>query len=715
MPQRLSTTNVNTVTPGAYVDVTVRSTPVGIGAGGSIILIGEAASGPAYDEVDPKSQFFTPTQTDRVQQEYVSGNLVDAAESLAAPANDANIQGSVSRIYFLKTNTSTKASATIPSYGPLEAINAGKGGNQISYQITETQAEAAPIFTGDTIASFGATLDGAVINLRIDGGAVTTITLSGTDTDHDDITKLVTEIDGSLPAGISVSDGGSDNLVFTMDADATAYNRGYGRSFEISGILADLNALGLEEDVFPASAEPEQDIRIVRADTNVDETLELTTLPAFEVGYEGTTATLTIASGALSTTVVGGSGSDLSISLADYTTLSDLASFIDSQTGYSASVVSTATQRSPLDLDQVTAIDIASSITGEKPGRIKTALKDFETIVGTSTVVNVGTLTATNGLPAPTTGKVFLSGGAKGATTSADVVAALTKAESIKANFIVPLFSRDAADDIADALTESTSTYTIDAVHAAAKDHVLKMSTIKLKRSRISILSYKGDFEDALDKAGSLASFRIPMCFQDVDRLSSTQDGVVTFQPWMASVVAAGMQSAGFYRAIVKKYANITAFRDPSGFDYGNPGDVERALEGGTLFLEEDNAGNKWVSDQTTYGIDANFVYNSLQAVYLSDRLAQDLGDSVETRFVGASLADVDLGTVDSFIREKMEIYKNLKMIVASDDAELGYKGLKISISGPILEIKVEVKLATSIYFAPISIEISQVELSSAS
>jgi hypothetical protein len=42
---------------------------------------------------------------------------------------------------------------------------------------------------------------------------------------------------------------------------------------------------------------------------------------------------------------------------------------------------------------------------------------------------------------------------------------------------VVPLFSRDAAADIADGLTDSASSYTIANVQAYAKTHCLKMST----------------------------------------------------------------------------------------------------------------------------------------------------------------------------------------------------------------------------------------------
>jgi len=707
MAQRVVTSSLNTVTPGAYPEVNVKSTPVGIASGGAILIIGEADGGESYSEVDLKDNFFSPDQADEVEAQYVRGNIVDAMQSLAAPANDTNIQGSVSRVYIAKTNTSAKASAIMAtSYATLSASKSGKDGNKISYNVSESQAEIAPVITSGTVPAFGAALDGAVVNIRLDGGASASVTLGVGG--HADIAALIIEIDGLLPAGIGVSAGTGDVFVLTVDVDASAHQKGYGKSVEISGDLADLNALGLSAGQTNSSAESEIEVNIVRQDINIDETLEVVSPIALEIGYEGTSAALVSSATGIAVTVVGGSGANLAVNYSDFKTIKELVDFINSQDGYTASNPSTVSQKQSSSLDQV-SIDIASSNSGAKPGRIKKNASDANAIISTSVAVSIVS-TAVKGLPDATASKIFLAGGDKGATTGNDVVKALVEAEGISVNFIVPLISRDASDDISDSLTESASTYTIDAVHAACKDHTLKMSTIKLKRNRISILSFKGSFADVKGKAGSLASFRIPMTFQDIDRLSN---GVIkTFQPWMASCVAAGMQSAGFYKAIVKKFANITTFRDPSDFDSGKPGDVEEALEAGLLFLESDTAGSKWVSDQTTYGLDTNFVYNSLQAVYLSDRLAIDLSDSVENRFVGKSLADIDVGSVKAFIHGKMEIYKNIKMIASSDDAVLGFKNLKIKIKGPVLEISIEVKLATAIYFIPLTINISQVELS---
>ena len=190
---------------------------------------------------------------------------------------------------------------------------------------------------------------------------------------------------------------------------------------------------------------------------------------------------------------------------------------------------------------------------------------------------------------------------------------------------------------------------------------------------------------------------------------ANSANEIVNYMPWHTACIAAGMQAAGFYRAIVNKQANVISFTDPEGFDSGSPGDLEDALDSGLLFLEKTIAGNFWVSDQTTYGVDTNFVYNSCQAVYAADLVSLDLAASFKTAYVGRSLADVDAGSALAFLSSKMDSYRGNKLIAASDDAPLGFKNAKVAINGPIMEVSVEIKLSTGLYFIPITIEISQV------
>jgi hypothetical protein len=715
MAQRLTTSFVNTNTPGAYPSVTVKSTPVGISSTGDIVIIGEAEGGADYTEEVLKDNFFTPTQLTRVRAKYLKGPIVDAMAALISPSNDTNIQGSISKVYIVKTNGGSKAEIDMPAspsgiYGTLKDKNFGVDGNKYFFKVTQVESEIAPSITGNSLAPFTAVnFDGLSFSVRLNGGSGTTVTL-GTGT-HASLAALASEIDGLLPAGMScVAVPASTSLAISVDLDSNANGKGFGKSFEfIDSTAGDLAVLGFDEELIVSSQEPEVQVAINRQDTNTNESFLIEAQVALSVGYDGTSAILSISGGNLTTTVVGGSGSNLNIALSEFTTMSDLAAFINSQEGYSASSVSSSNNLSPLKLDEVAAIGIATS-GGFEAGRIKRSLHNFKTKIAESSVLDFEA-TATKGLPAEMAASQFLAGGLKGATTSADIANCIPALEGIKVNFVIPLFSRDFSEDIADGLTDSASTYTIDAINALVKSHVLAMSTPKMKRNRIAMLSKQASYSAVKAAAASLTNFRATMFFQPSSQVNSLGN-VTDYQPWHTACIAAGMQSAGFYKSLTNKFANVISFKDPVGFDSGNPGDVEDAIDAGLFFMQQETAGNKWVVDQTTYGFDTNFVYNSLQAVYMADVLAIQLSDSLQKFIVGQSLADVTSAGVVAFISKKMEEYRKLKIIGASDDAPLGYKNVVVTINGPIAEVKLEAKLATAILFIPIELELSQIQSS---
>lgn len=839
MAQRLTNSFVNTNIPGSYVNTTVKSIPVGIATTGVVAIIGEAEAGQHFSSENIKENFFSPDQGAAVASKYGAGPIVDAFRALSAPSADAQIPGSASRIYILKTNAGTKASTIVDvDYGVLKAKNWGVDGNNTKYRIIESQAEVTPSVTSLPIAALsnaGATVeifdidcaDGATVlpgqyftfqagnngtkyygwyrvdgvgtdpavsgrtgvlinilstdtdaqvatktaaainalsdfsatsladivtvtaaaageaedavnvnvagttitvtqqgglydasalnglsfSLRQNGGPAVTITLGANESDHDTVAELVAELNSLLPAGVTASAGSVANtIVLSMAADPNNHRKGWGKTLElIDSTPGDLAALGLSPGLYKSGAESEIEVSVANSTLGIEENIEVAGTVALEVGYQGTSATLSISpSNILTTTVTGGPGSNLSIDLSQYTTVSDLAAFISSKPGYSASATPAGGQMNPKDLDKVSGIGICATGASLKPGRIKRSLKNFKNAMETSRLVDFEA-TDVDGLPSPMASYVFLSGGQKGATLGADIVDALAKLESVNVNFVVPLFSRDASLDIADGLTDSASTYTIDAIHAATKNHVLKMSQVKLKKNRIAILSYDGTYSQAETKAQSLASYRCLMTFQKSSQVDS-KGNVKMFAPWHTACIAAGMQAGGFYKAIVNKLANVISYQDPVGFDSGSPGDLEKALDAGLLILQQDVAGVRWVSDQSTYGFDTNFVYNSLQATYLADVAAVALADSLQRQFVGQSLADIDRGVVESFISAKMDEYRNLKIIAASDDAPLGYRNVDVKINGPIIQIKLEIKLASAVYFIPVDLEISQVQ-----
>lgn len=709
MSIRLANSFINTVVPGSYAETLIKSDPVGVAASGVIAIIGEADGGDDHTLEDSKQSFFGPSQVDRVTQKYVSGNIVDAMRMLSAPSADADITGAPTRTYILKTNVSTKASALVEdNYGTIRARVAGAAGNRNRYEVTQTQEEIAPELSGNTITDFAA-LAGVEFGVRLNGEAVAVIdAFGGLPDDYDTIAEVIALIDAELPAGMSCVAGSAPNSIKVMvDPDSDAHQKGWGKSFELVEIIpAGLTALGLEEGLYTSAAEPRVQIDVRRADINLNESFAVSAELAMTVGYEGTTATMTITDTNLTTSVTGGAGANLNIDLSQYRTIKDLTDFISSQAGYSAQTLVGSTTLSPSALDKVSNIGICSS-SSEMAGRVKKAVSNVQRTMNSSTAVEIE-ISATEGLPAETATAIFLQGGSKGSTSAASIVAALDKLEGIDVNFIVPLFSRDSGEDIAEGMTESASSYSIAAINAAVRNHCLKMSTAKAKKNRTAYLSLWGTYQQAKAEVSSVSQFRMSLAFQKVSQVDA-QGEIKLFMPWMAAVNAAGMQAAGFYRSILNKFSNVISYIDPQGYDSNNLDDQEDALLAGLLPLTQDISGVKWLSDQTTYTLDENFVLNSSQLVYVSDLLTLDLTASLQRAFVGKSLADVDASTVFGFVVSKADAYKTQKLIAPSSDAPTGFKNLKVNIRGAVTEVAVEFKPSGSIYFIPVTITLSQI------
>ena len=359
-------------------------------------------------------------------------------------------------------------------------------------------------------------------------------------------------------------------------------------------------------------------------------------------------------------------------------------------------------------MDQVTAVGIAST-DGDQPGRVKDSAYVFQQSINTSTVVGF-TPTAVAGLPIPGS-KVFLSGGTLGPTLAADIVNCISQMAGIQCNIIVPLFSQNATADIAAGNTDPASTYTIDAINELLKSHCIEYSTPALKHNRICILSYNDTYANCKAQAQSLASYRCSLTCQQVTQVNSAGVNQL-FLPWYAACIASGMQAGGFYKSICNHLANIVSFKDPVGYSSGDPADVSDAILAGLLVLTQNTSGIPWISDQTTYSFDSNFVYNSIQAVYLSDIMTLDLAQYFQTAVVGKSVADVSAASALSALQQRFDYYKKLKMVTTSNDAPLGYKNASITVSAPSMYVNVEAKLTTSIYFVAIDLALSAVQQS---
>ncbi len=518
-------------------------------------------------------------------------------------------------------------------------------------------------------------------------------------------TRISEGSSGSGTATPSYSSGAEPLVV--MAAQKTGTGKTLSTEGDVSAIWLDASGedAGLSNARLISAAEYINQITIAKG--NISAAYEGGGDVILEVGYADDNATIVVGETQIDFKV--GSTIQFSCTYKQFKTMLDLANYISSQTGWSGSVTTARfNSLAPSSLDKNTYA--ASGLASQKNARIKRDAADWLTNVNADgLVVWEGEL---SGLPEANDAAQFLHNGAKNGTTSAAFTTAIDACEKLTTNFMVPLVSVDASEDIALDETESTSTYTVAAVNEYLKSHINKMSAIEMRANRQAIGSIQAAYTDVKEESGVIAAYRFGLAFQPF----KGQDSFGTpkmFQPWMSAVDAAGMSAAAGYKGIVKKFANCSGIGAVAGWDPASPGDRKDALKAGLLFMEKvPTGGFRWVSDQTTYSVDNNFVYNSLQAVYISDLITLTLIDQFDRLVVGKSVAEITAAAALSILEAQMFNFKRLRWISASDDAPKGYKNANADLQGGALVLSAEIKLAGLIYFVPISLLASQVQQS---
>ena len=302
-----------------------------------------------------------------------------------------------------------------------------------------------------------------------------------------------------------------------------------------------------------------------------------------------------------------------------------------------------------------------------------------------------------------------LAGGEKGATDATEITAALSKFTKFHVNFIVPLFSRDAADDIDDGLTHEDSDYEIAAIHQAVRNHVSTMKSTKKRSERQGFLSIKASYEDCLEQSGVLADARMQLMIQDVRQVDSL-GAIRWFQPWALACMIAGARSgASIGLPLTFKFINCSGIRHTAQpmntpeanivLDFDPDTMYEDAIQNGITFLEAPTTGGfRVVVDNTTYGVDDNWVWNRGNVIYAADIVAYNFRNTMERRYVGVKNT-VRASEVKSTAESVLATFLAQGITVSTGDAQNGFKDLSVRIEGNTIYISVTIKLVEGIDF----------------
>jgi len=688
------------IEPGAYSKIVVENlTGFPLQETGIVGIIGEAVGG------EPRVlDILTKSQIQDAKSRYKSGPIADALELLANPSNDSRVANGASKIVVYKTNNGTQSALSLQNTesAPVDQVdllskNWGADENQLNMTVSEGSVEDLDAeITGSVPATGGSfTLAGGETLVLDCNGTVYTYTESLGAGVHA-IAALVADMDTALnwaPAKPVIATAEVGDLVkITLDPSVVLLGElDYGYIWVDPASTID-TILGI---VGENRGQKGSRILLFRKDTDEEVTAELGGVDQLSIKYVGAgsfsklTIQDTLGEKKLVITNTGAPLDDLDIILEDSEgknnyTLSSLADLINSNASYECSVVgpNASMNANLLDYYEDLQIEGVAGILRSDVYQLVNALNTLSLYAEAIWKSNVYRAIATFSTPQ------FFTNGTDGTSTNSDWADGFTAFEDERINIIVPLISKD------------IGSLTIDSINLLAQSHVIKMWSTLGKSERNAYISFNGSKDDLKDKAQTSNSGYCSMLGHQVRVLNKFSE-LVWLDPWAAACITAGMQAGSpVGEPTTYKIINVNDIRIEDGSWSAKQDGAEMIEAGVTVLQPIDTGGFRVQLGNTTYGVDANFVWNRVSVVEAAGFVAYDLRYNLEAVFTGTKARTGTAEAVANFVKNRMSVYLGEDIIVGDDLNEgLGYKNLGVEIQGNTALINVSVTPVQGIDF----------------
>ena len=425
---------------------------------------------------------------------------------------------------------------------------------------------------------------------------------------------------------------------------------------------------------------------------------------------------------------------DLNISFTTQTTLNDLAAEINADSNYQATVPNgingLTTLCNTLDFDLGhRSVDIrndkgavtsppspAVNTVATWPNHFRRDLQEFvddlneknETVRAVrSAAAGAGagggrpefTSTASGAAASPgTLGFLYLSGGARGSSTSTNWQTALDLLLNVRCNFVVPLISEDLTNQ------GLGSTATFASVAAQLVSHVSTANGVG-KSERGGLLGMKGTKAQLITQANTINYEDIQLTGQ-THRVLNVDSELETLDEWVSAVIAAGMRGGApeVGEPLTHKYIRTYDMDQDSSWDPADRTDANQLIENGILFAETiEGKGTRWVRDITTYIKDDNLAYMEGSTRDAVRYYAYGLRTFLEDQFTGVKATPANVASIRDAVVEYSLAANSDNIIVTSLNEEdiivPGFEKLRVTISGDIATIRIQIYPAVGINF----------------
>ena len=453
--------------------------------------------------------------------------------------------------------------------------------------------------------------------------------------------------------------------------------------------------------------------------TTTAEVINVTSAVANIVGANGVATSFT--------TAVLPTADDLSITFSANQSLRSFVDQINATTNYEATITDGVNPDTTLmnifDFGtRNTGVDVRydSVITPNDAGSFRKDLQDLIDLINDRSSLVVAsrpTAGATEGseIPAATGGvagtardvPVYLNGGVRGVSANSNWQAAFDELLLHRANHVVPLIAQDLTNQ------GYSSTATFASVAAQLSSHV-DVANSSGKSERGGYIGMSGTKTELISQAASFNNADIQI-FGEKHTVLNVDGDLTEQEEWSAAVLAAGHRAgtSNVGEPLTFKFMKTFGVSRDTSWDPKAITDVNQLLAGGVVFSEPGpNGGQRWVRDITTYLIDDNIAFmdgNTRDAVRF---IAYEFRTDLENQFTGSRAIPATVANIRERGAAKLQALYNDEVIVDSLDPENpesgiiipGWRRLRVSVTGNVAAVLVEVFPVTGIVFETIEI-----------